>query len=83
MSKSRSRNQAPEGLVIPKHRYKFDAKTRAAVAVIANIPLGPGAPALTTEAMVPKKPKLKKRRPPSGRRPKTRRGRGGERTGKR
>jgi hypothetical protein len=62
--------------VIPKHRYKFDAKTRAAVAIIANIPLGPEAPAL-------KKPKLKKRRTPSGRRPKTRRGRGGERTGKR
>jgi len=44
MSKSRRRNQAPDGLVIPKHRYRHAAKTRAAIALSATTPLKPGKP---------------------------------------
>ena len=44
MSKSHPRNRAPEGLVNPEHRYKHDAKTRAAMALAAKILLSPGKP---------------------------------------
>ena len=65
MSKSRPRNRAPEGLVIPEHQYKHDAKTRTAMALAAKIPLSPGKPKQGTKktrrAKAKKKPPIKKR----------------------
>ncbi|HKA60902.1 MAG TPA: hypothetical protein VKH83_00690 [Methylomirabilota bacterium] len=39
MSKPRRRNQAPEGLVVPEHRYRNDARTRKAIALAATVRL--------------------------------------------
>jgi hypothetical protein len=39
MSTSRRRDKDPDDLVIPQHRYKHDAKTRAAISLAAKIPL--------------------------------------------
>jgi hypothetical protein len=64
MSKSRPRNRAPDGLVVPEHRYKHDAKTRAAMALAAKIPLSPGKPRQGTKktrrGKARKKPPIKK-----------------------
>ena len=42
MSKPRRRNQAPEGLVVPEHRYRNDARTRKAIALAATVRLAAG-----------------------------------------
>ena len=44
MSKPRRRNKAPDGLVVPQHRYRDDAKTRKAIALAATIRLAAGPP---------------------------------------
>jgi hypothetical protein len=49
MSKSGPRNRAPEGLVIPEHRYKHDAKTRAAMPRRDDSPLAGQAKARNQE----------------------------------
>lgn len=57
--RSHSRKKAPDDLVIPVHRYKDDAKTRAAIALAATIPLAPGPP--QREARKGRRAKAKKR----------------------
>jgi hypothetical protein len=55
MSKPRRRNQAPEGLVVPEHRYRNDARTRRAIALAATVRLAAGPPSSATTARTARK----------------------------